>query len=297
MSLTSEPSPIQIAIDREKCRACGHCTLICPEGTFSKKDDHIEIVSEENPNCIVCGQCIAACPADVISITGPGLCRKNIVELPPKESRADPTSLYNLMLSRRSIRHYQDKPVERDIIDQILKAASTAPVGIPPSSTRVLIWEGKEKVQEAAKDFLASMRRMQWMFSKPMLTLMRPFMQKETYQMMKGFVAPLMQYYLEGAEQNHDFLFYNAPLAMYFCAKSTADGLIASAYAMLAAESLGLGSCMIGFPPRLFERDKKLREKYNIPHYYEPGILLILGRPKIPYQRAVTRDFNKVQYC
>ena len=52
--------------------------------------------------------------------------------------------------------------------------------------------------------------------------------------------------------QGVDWFFYDAPLALYFYASpyaDPADPLIPATYAMLAGESLGLGTCMLGFRP------------------------------------------------
>ena len=45
---------------------------------------------------------------------------------------------FEFLKSRRSVRVFKDKPVERDVITKILNAAATAPMGIPPSTTETV---------------------------------------------------------------------------------------------------------------------------------------------------------------
>jgi nitroreductase len=45
---------------------------------------------------------------------------------------------------RRSVREYKPDPVSREMIEQILNAASTAPMGIPPSEVHVPVFATRE---------------------------------------------------------------------------------------------------------------------------------------------------------
>ncbi len=60
-----------------------------------------------------------------------------------------------------------------------------------------------------------------------------------------------MIFFIEAREKGEDWLLYNAPLAMHCYVSVYTDpvDLLGSAtYAMLAAETLSVGSCMIGIP-------------------------------------------------
>lgn len=75
-----------------------------------------------------------------------------------------------------------------------------------------------------------------------------------------------------------------------------ADSLVAATYAMLAAESLGLGSCMIGTPAYFIKYSKKIKQKYDLPLKNQPGIVVIFGYPRIKYRKALKRRLAKVTY-
>ena len=66
-------------------------------------------------------------------------------------------------------------------------------------------------------------------------------------------------------------------------------------YAMSAAGSLGLGSCMFGFPSYILRQNKKIRAKYAMPDHRN-GLMLIVGYPTVGYVRAVKRRFAGVVF-
>lgn len=79
------------------------------------------------------------------------------------------------------------------------------------------------------------------------------------------FVRPLLRFFAESKAKNENYLLCDSPLAMYFSSSpyaDPADPYIPATYAMLAAESLGLGSYMIGsIYPKIRSGAKKLKKK------------------------------------
>jgi nitroreductase len=189
--------------------------------------------------------------------------------------------------------------VEREVIDKILDAASSAPMGIPPSEVSVLVLAGRDKVKAFRDDLLNGMRSVRWMFSPFVLALFRPILGQETAELFKSFVAPAVDAYVDQDRQGIDWFFYDAPLALFFYASrcaDPADPLIPATYAMLAGESLGLGTCMLGFPGYVLQVHRKLRAKYHLPQKIQPGIVVVFGYPALRHARALKRRFAQVQY-
>jgi len=123
---------------------------------------------------------------------------------------------------------------------------------------------------------------------------------KETYELMKSFVLPLIKFFPETKAKGENYLLYDAPLAMYFMASpysDPADPYIPATYAMLAAESLGLGSCMIGsIHPLIQYGAKDLKKKWNIPEKSPSGIFVVFGYPKYKYKSGIRRSFAQVKF-
>ena len=204
------------------------------------------------------------------------------------------------MLRRRSVRDFKDIPVEPEVVNKIIRSCSTAPMGIPPSDVSLLVLHGKDKVREFAGDFLKYVKSMKWMFPV-MTTLFRPFISKTENKQIKEFVIPLYEKLIEKFEEGEDFLFYDAPLVIYFYGNPYADQVdsyIPATYSMLVAESLGLGSCMIGsIAPMIKKGGVQLKKKYGIDLKSKDGIFVIYGYPKYKYHKAIKRTFAKVNYA
>jgi len=289
-----------VRIDYEKCKACGLCVKVCKGAPLYLENNKVKVDQTRYFGCIGCGHCVAVCPTGAIAVEGRDISHTSFIDIPAKENRAGYEELMALMLARRSIREFEDREVETEKIDRILAAASTAPMGIPPSDVEVLVINGKEKVREFSDDMLKLIKSQKWIFSKPVLLLMRPFMKREEYEVVDKFMYPAIEAFEEMRKENTDYLLYEAPLAMYFHVSpyaDPADPFITATYAMLAAETLGLGNCMIGtIGSMLKSGGKEVKEKYGINIRNKPGIVVIFGYPAVKYKRAIQRNLAKIYY-
>jgi len=289
-----------VTINYEECTACGLCIKVCKGMPLYLENGQVHIDQTRLFGCIGCGQCAAVCPKKCITVEGRCLSPEDIIEMPSRESRATYEELKSLMLSRRSVRDFSDKEIEREVINKIINAASTSPMGIPPSDVEILVLDKKGKVKEFANDMIDHMQSTKWFFSPFMRFLLRPFIGKETCESVKTFIVPIIEIFAKGRESGIDWLLYNAPLAMYFHTSPYADPvdpIVPATYAMLAAESLGLGSCMIGtIGPFLKSGGKKIKKKYGIPSKNQQGIMAIFGYSAVKYKQAIKRTFANVNY-
>ncbi len=289
----------EVTIDREKCSQCGLCVQVCKGNPLYFEAGEVQVDQSRLFGCIGCGQCMCVCPTGAIQIRGRDLSPEDLLSFQTLPAAADYDGLYGLAVRRRSVRDFDGRAVERDLIEKILKAASTAPMGLPPSEVGVLVLDGRERVAAFRDSLTAFLRKIHFMFQMPSLALMRPFMGRDDYQMMKAFVGPALEIYIQGASRGEDWFFYNAPLAMLFYANSladSADASIAATYAMLAGQSLGLGSCFLGFPGMICQYDQATRKKFNLPGNYRGGLMVIFGYPRFKYQRGLVRRFGRVDW-
>jgi ferredoxin len=289
----------QVVIDHDRCDACGLCVAVCKGAPLTMIDRVVQVDQSLLFGCIACGQCMAVCPQDCIQVDGRDLSPEDMFSLPQLDFNQAYDSLTNLLVHRRSVRNFQNTGVPRKTIQQVLDAVATAPMGIPPSDVEVLVFDNPDAVQRFSADVMAYFHKINWLFSDVMLTLLRPFISKENAAVFRGFLAPAIRGILEKYAQGEDWLTYNAPCALYFYTSpyaDQADPIIAATYAMLAAESLGLGSCMLGTIPYCFRYDRKLRHKYRIPNKSQQGLMLILGYPAIPYQKGILRRLGAVRH-
>ena len=79
------------------------------------------------------------------------------------------------MRARRSIRKFQDKPVPAELLDRIVGAAATAPMGIPPTEVGVVVLPDRERVAALAHDAAKGYAGMLRFLGRPwQLALLRP---------------------------------------------------------------------------------------------------------------------------
>lgn len=118
--------------------------------------------------------------------------------------------------------------------------------------------------------------------------------------MIRGFIKPAFNIFTGSMRRGINLVNYDAPLAMYFYGSrysDPADPIIAATYAMIAAESLGLGTCMLGaIHPFIQSENKarKFREKHGIKCASRESVFVTFGYPKVKYHKGLRRTFASV---
>ena len=297
-SRTREPGTI--SIDRDRCNGCGLCVEVCSDEELKIENEKVVLTGTGPFGCIACGHCMMICPNDAIAISGRFMSPGDVIPLPDKENMTGYKSLMALLQRRRSIRKYKDKPVPKEVLDQVIEAARTAPMGIPPSDVNLLVFDSKEKSHNLAKDFCDYLGTMKWMTTSIGLFLVRMLWGKEQHEMFRDFIKPLLEKYTGSMKQGKNIVTYDAPAALYFYGSpyaDPADPVIAATYAMLAAESLGLGTCFIGGLPPFIQSGKpakKFRKKHGIRYKSKTGLIVLLGYPTVKYRASINRSFANV---
>ncbi len=292
--------PASISVDHNLCIGCGLCVNAC--GDLSLKLENEKACKSDTAifGCIGCGHCMAVCPTGSIKIHGREISPDDMFDLPSNDKSADYPQLLALYQRRRSVRKFRDKEIESEIVEKILTAARNAPMGLPPSDVNVLILNGKHKTRAFAKDFCDYIETMKWFVSGWFLTMMRPFWGKANDEMFNGFIRPLFKVYPEKMRADMNVVNFDAPLVMYFYGSpytDPADPIIAATYAMMAAESLELGTCMLGAVHPLIQNGKRarqFREKYGIRFTSREGLFVAMGYPNIKYKKGIRRTFASV---
>ncbi len=290
---------VEVNIDKEKCVKCGACIDICHTYLkFGEDGFPCAREKEEQENlfgCIQCGNCMMMCPKEAIEIVGEDIDKDHLREI---GAVADYDALNNLYLKRRSCRKFKPDEVSKEDLDRIIKSAATAAVSIPPSEVKVLIVQGKDKVQTLAQEILEGFARFVKM--KPLFLFITWILGKKTeHKMFKDFVFPLGESMIEYRKKGVDILFYDAPAVMLFYGTENTDKEdmhIAATQATIAAEALGLGTCIIGSLSAVFEKNCKLRKKYGVEKTDKIGMGFIVGHPEIKFPKGFQRNFKEVRY-
>jgi nitroreductase len=147
-----------------------------------------------------------------------------------KRSGTVMNTVIEAIMQRRSIRAYQAKPVPRDMLRAVIEAANEAPSAMNSQPWRFVVVEDAE----ARKKLLAAALPQ----AKKITELVKDA-DPERYEMIKKRYAELP-----------DPVYYSAPVVVFVIGRgryAAHSCPLACENMMLAAHSLGLGCCWVGF--------------------------------------------------
>ncbi len=169
-------------------------------------------------------------------------------------------AVFDCIYSRKSVRSFTDEPVSRDTIEKLIDAGTHAANGVNAQALRFAVVTDRNKLRR----YSDSGKRL---FLEAMRENGRP---DEHLEMMLS-------------NQNFD-IFYNAPAVIFIFSEPSAatpveDASLASANIMLGANSLGLGTCWIGFASQLAEDPEFVKEN-KVKGGLKLRSSIIVGHPK-----------------
>ena len=172
----------------------------------------------------------------------------------------------NNIMARRSVRKYLDKPVEHNKLEAIVKAGINAPSAMNRQNWAVRVIEDYKLIADVSEAFK---------------------------QENPGMVE---------RDPNFKNMFRNAPNLICVCAPSDGnfnlDAGLLGENMMLAAQSLGLGTCIQTGPVRFLltnEKAKPFLEALDIPEGYKLLYVIAVGYPD-ETPDAKPRDASKVKF-
>jgi nitroreductase len=233
---------------------------------------------------------MAVCPTQSIS-AGDLSYERDLFDLPM--GGVGECDFFNFLASRRSVRSFQDKPVDKEMLQRIVDAVALAPMGFPPPKVEVTVVQNRATIRKALPLLMKVYGSLNWGMKNPLVRfLMKKKMKPETFKTIQNHVMK---------EKGTDLFTRGAPALILFHARRdsenhTEDIQIALTYGLLAAHSLGLGATAIGLIPPAVEREKELRKLFQIPKDNEVLASMIVGHPKLSYKRGIKRELARVTW-
>jgi nitroreductase len=181
-----------------------------------------------------------------------------------------------ILNERVSLRRYKDQDIKEKHLNQILDSAMRAPTAGNMMPYSIIVVKDKKK-----KEILSETCDNQPFIAKAPVLLVFVADFKKTYDYFD--VCDLKEYCKK------ENIKYKSPnLASLFLAFN--DALIAAQNAVIAAESLNIGSCYIGDIVENYEIKKEL---FELPQYVLPVAMLTLGYYPDDYKKRKSDRFDK----
>jgi nitroreductase/NAD-dependent dihydropyrimidine dehydrogenase PreA subunit len=270
-----------LTIDEEKCRKDGLCAKECPMAILRlrDKDSLPEMIPGGEMVCIQCGHCVAVCPHGALSHS-----RVPLKHCPPlqKELRINEEQAVQFLRSRRSVRFFKDRPVEKETIQKLIEIARYAPTAGNSQLVEWIVFTDKAKIKE-----LAGMT-VDWM--KAILR-----------QDPQPAYAPYMPMIAAAWDAGYDVVLRDAPVLIVASApKENTSGMVdvslALSYLELAAVPMGLGTCWAGLVQGALWSSPPLKQAMGIPENHPHHYPLMLGYAKPKYFRLPERREPKITW-
>lgn len=171
----------------------------------------------------------------------------------------------NAIMDRRSIRQYLDKPVEHEKLEVVVRCGINAPSGVNRQPWIIRVIEDQQLIKDVTEVY-----------------------KKENAEQVKR-------------DPTFKNMFRNAPNIICVCTPTDGGALDAGMLGenmMLAAQSLGLGTCCLGGPVRFLNTNANAKffiDRLEIPEGYQLNYILAIGYPD-ESPAAKPRDPSKVKY-
>jgi len=293
------------SVDAGQCIGCGVCLSVCPKATFSMVAGNAQVTGSE---CLACDHCAAACPTGAIRVNAVDLSTLAFGTFQVRHrwlphGRFDTAALVNLMASRRSCRNFASQPVDRALIEDLIRVGVTAPSGTNCQPWTFTVLPDRPAVDRLGRrvgDFFRKMNRMAekgWL--RTGLTLLG---KPELAAYYRDYYASIQRGLDAYATEKRDLLFHGAPAAIVVAARNDAscpaeDALLATGNMLLAAHAMGLGTCLIGFVIEAMRREGQIVRTLGIPRDETPYAVIALGWPEETYHRIAGRQPPTIRYA
>jgi len=228
------------------CNNCGHCVAICPHDAL----DHARVPRESSP-----------------------LIRK---DLAIHEDQA-----VQFLRSRRSIRFFEDRPVEREKLQRLIEIARYAPTGGNLQLVEWTVWTDPDAIRRIAE------RTVAWM---------RGVLAETPHA-----VPPYFPLIVGAWDMGYNSVTWSAPALVLASAPEQAvsgmvDVTLALAYLELAAPKLGLGTCWAGLVNGAVKSSPAVAEAAGLPEGHAHHYAMMAGYPKRRYRRVPERNAPRITW-
>jgi nitroreductase/NAD-dependent dihydropyrimidine dehydrogenase PreA subunit len=271
-----------IEINESKCKSDGFCVRECPTVIIHLGAQGFpEIIAGGEAACLSCGHCVAICPHGALSHTRIAIQSSPVIK---EQLRIDEEQAAQFLRSRRSIRYFLDKPVEKEKIQRLIEVARYAPTGGNSQMVEWLVLSDKLQIKEIAGLVVDWLRLV---VKNPQVVLVSPYL-------------PLA---IAAWDAGSDSILRSAPALVIAMAPKEAamtgmvDLTLALSYLDLFAPAMGLGTCWAGLLQGAMVNSPSVKKAAGISETYPHHYPLMLGYPDVKFYRLPERKMPKITFA
>ena len=261
-------------IDQQTCNQDGICAAVCPAQIIDfKKGGYPGLVPEGEAACIRCGHCVAVCPTGCLDHQAMAA-----EQCPPvqRDLALAAEHAEHFLRSRRSIRTYKKRTVEKEQLERLIRIARYAPSGRNTQGVEWLVVGRDDEIRRIAGSVADWMR---WILDRDPETAADMHLDKT----------------LRCWDAGIDIIFRGAPVVIVAHAASDnsraqTTSTITLSYLELAATGLGLGTCWAGYFMRAAGEYPPLQHVLALPDGHGCFGAMMVGYPKFKYHRLPMRN-------
>jgi nitroreductase/NAD-dependent dihydropyrimidine dehydrogenase PreA subunit len=283
-----------LGVNEKTCIRCGSCIAECPARLFVQSRGNMVEYSDPHQWCNECGHCIAVCPEDAIRYEA----HENA--LPLVGALPNAASVLQLLLSKRSIRGYKPDMVTKPEIAAVLAAMRCAPSGHNAQPCEYAVITDETVKNLLRKETIGALKKFR--LAMRFHLLLKPFVPAPLYELMSSeSTAAGIADIIGRFDAGEDPIFFNAPVIIAvhvpdMGGASFIDPSIAFTYGMIAAHSLNIGSCWMGFTILAVSKHRKTLDRLSVPRGRMIAGVMTLGYPISHYRRIPLRNEIKVSW-
>jgi nitroreductase len=248
---------------------------------------------EKHPeSCIICGHCVAICPVEAIQHE-----KMPMDEFHPVQNPNITLEQFNhLAQNRRSTRRFKDKALEHNHINEILNSVRCVPTGSNLQELRYLVITNPDVLTEIRLAMAKKFKLAKSITNNGLIYgILKLFLGKAQADYMAIGSRRIYEQHLAGEDP---FLRGVKALIIIHTKTKTPmahlDAGIAGYHINLACETMGIGTCWIGFHSEIASNFKSFRNLSRVPKGHKVLATIGLGYPVYKYRKTCYRNPLKI---
>jgi nitroreductase/Pyruvate/2-oxoacid:ferredoxin oxidoreductase delta subunit len=253
----------QIIIDKKTCTKCNICSTVCVRRIIEKSTDscYPAIPDEKVDYCIRCGHCESFCPQKALTVD---FLPEEKITITPLDTIIDRQNLAFYLKSRRSVRHYVLKTLDKELIAKVIDVARYGASGGNGQPVKWIVIYEPSEVKCIARLTIDWMR---------------------TIQNTSHPLAPYVSGLITAWDNGTDLICYNAPHLLIAHVPvdpidNPTEAIIALTHFDIAAPAFGIGTCWAGFIKMALDKYMPLKDLLSIPEGRKAACPMLFGYSK-----------------